>query len=164
MVPAVVAVSVSVVSVGSMSEFDRCLVSYLVGVVIVVWRLFSIKNMKKGDVGSSVSRFMFMSPCIVIDVLGYRVYISSIASCMCRAKFVIESELGLLYIFMIVWIGSVFVLVLCICSMIVCTFGIVISSMYEMFMSLFVYTVTSPLCLCVYSGMGKLFWFDSFCR
>ena len=62
MVPAVVGTSVSVVSVGSMSEFDMYLVSYLVGVVIVVWRLFSSKNMKKGDVGSSVSRFMFMSP------------------------------------------------------------------------------------------------------
>lgn len=100
----------------------------------------------------------------MIDVLGCRVYISSIVSCMCLAKFVIESELGLLYIFMIVWIGSVFVLFLCICSMIVFTFGIVISSMYEVFMSCFVYTVTSLLCFAVYSGMGKLFWFASFCR
>jgi hypothetical protein len=62
MVPAVVAVSVSVVSVGSMRVLDRYRVSYLVGVVIVVCRLFSSRNMKKGDMGVSFSRFMFMSP------------------------------------------------------------------------------------------------------
>jgi hypothetical protein len=73
---------------------------------------------------------------------------------MCLVKFVIVSELGLLYIFMIVWVGSVCVLFLCICSMIMFTFGIVMSSMYEAFMSFFVYTVMSFLCLGVYIGMG----------
>ena len=41
-VPAVVGVCVSVVNVGSMSVLVLCCWSYRVGVVIVVWRLFSI--------------------------------------------------------------------------------------------------------------------------
>ena len=73
MVPAVVAVSVSVVSVGSISEFDLWMSSYLVGVVIVVCKLFCSKNMKQGDIVCSFSRFMVRSSCILIDVLGYRV-------------------------------------------------------------------------------------------
>jgi hypothetical protein len=57
---------------------------------------------------------------------------------MCLIKFVIVSELGLLYMFMIVWIGSVFVSFLCICNISVFTFGIDMSSIYEVYMSFFV--------------------------
>lgn len=67
-VPAVTAVWVSVVSVISMRVDVPCLSSYLVGVMIVVWRLFSIRKSWKSVL--SFSRLMLMSPCMVIDVFG----------------------------------------------------------------------------------------------
>ena len=54
-------------------------VSYLVGVVMVVCRLFSIRNMC--ILWLSLSRLLFMSPCIVIVVFGWFVCILSITSC-----------------------------------------------------------------------------------
>ena len=72
-VPAVICVSVRVVSVMSIIVAVLWYGSYLVGVVIVVCRLFSVRNMKNACVG--LSRFMFRSPCIVIVVFGCFVWI-----------------------------------------------------------------------------------------
>ena len=44
-VPAVVSLWVIVVSMVSISEYVLCVGSYLVGVVIVVWRLFSVREL-----------------------------------------------------------------------------------------------------------------------
>ncbi len=72
MVPAVISISVSVVRVVSMSVAVLvCIGSYLVGVVMVVWRLFSIRKVKKAVV--SESRLIFISPCIVMEVVGFLV-------------------------------------------------------------------------------------------
>ena len=68
MVPAVVAVWVSVVSVMSMRVDVPWWGLYLVGVVIVVCKLFSRRKWWK--TGLSFRRLMLMSPCMVIDVLG----------------------------------------------------------------------------------------------
>ena len=66
MVPAVVATSVSVVSMTSMSvAVPMWVSSYRVGVVMVVCRLFSMSSAWNGWVGFSFSRSMLMSPCIV---------------------------------------------------------------------------------------------------
>ena len=68
-VPAVVVVWVSVVSTTSIRVSESYLVSYLVGVVIVVCRLFSTRKLWKLVV--SFRRLMLMSPCMVIDVVGF---------------------------------------------------------------------------------------------
>jgi hypothetical protein len=73
-------VSVSVVSVTSISVAVPCCSSYRVGVVIVVCRLFSIMKFVISLVGSS--KFMFMSPCMVIEVFGDLVCISCMADWM----------------------------------------------------------------------------------
>lgn len=69
MVPAVVVVCVSVVSVTSMRVEVLWWESYLVGVVIVVCRLFSTRKLWK--LGVSFRRLMLMSPCKVIEVPGF---------------------------------------------------------------------------------------------
>ena len=61
-------VSVSVVSTTSIMVEVLCFGSCLVGVVIVVCRLFSIKKLWK--LCGSFRRLMLMSPCMVIDVVG----------------------------------------------------------------------------------------------
>ena len=68
MVPVVVVVWMSVVSVTSMRVDVLWWGSYLVGVVIVVCRLFSMR--KLWNLVLSLRRLMFISPCMVIDVLG----------------------------------------------------------------------------------------------
>lgn len=70
-VPAVMVVSESVVSTTSMRVAVLWWGSYLVGVVIVVWRLFSMRKVRRVCVGAR--RLMLMSPCIVIDVVGWAV-------------------------------------------------------------------------------------------
>ena len=72
--PAVTGVSVSVVSVMSMRVLVLYRESYLVGVVIVVCRSFSRRKLKREHFCLSKSKFI--SPCMVIDVLGYLVMIS----------------------------------------------------------------------------------------
>lgn len=68
MVPAVVVVWVSVVSVTSMRLDVLWWGSYLVGVVIVVCKLFSMR--KLWNLVLSFRRLMLMSPCMVSDVFG----------------------------------------------------------------------------------------------
>ena len=77
--------------------------SCLVGVVIVVVRLFSRRKEYSGFVLLRVSRFMLISPCIVIEVSGDFVRIVSSAVCMSLLKLCFF--LGRLYMFNIVWIG-----------------------------------------------------------
>ena len=73
-VPAITGVWVSVVSVTSMMvAVFLWYESYLVGVVIVVCRLVSVR--KSRNLRVSFSRLMLMSPCIVIDVCGCLVWI-----------------------------------------------------------------------------------------
>ena len=67
-VPVVVVVWVSVVSTTSRRVAVACVSLYLVGVVIVVCRLFSRR--KSWNLVVSCRRLMLMSPCMVIDVLG----------------------------------------------------------------------------------------------
>ena len=55
--------------------------SYRVGVVIVVWRLFSRRNRVKSFSGVRRRRSMLISPWMVIVVLGCFVRMVSIASC-----------------------------------------------------------------------------------
>ena len=69
MVPAVVVVWMSVVSVTSMRVDVLWWGSYLVGVVIVVCRLFSMR--KLWNLVLSLRRLMLISPCMVIDVFWY---------------------------------------------------------------------------------------------
>lgn len=68
MVPAVTAVSGSVVRITSMSVAVLCTGSVRVGEVMVVKRLFSIRKLWKAAVRAS--RLMLMSPLIVIAVVG----------------------------------------------------------------------------------------------
>ena len=82
--PAVTDVSVSVVSVTSMRVFVSYRESYLVGVVIVVCRLFSSRKLNREHF--CLSRSKFISSCMVIDVLGCLVMISSMAACMSDRK------------------------------------------------------------------------------
>lgn len=70
MVPAVMCVVVSVVRVGSMSVGVLWTGSYLVGVVIVVCRLFVVRRLVKGWRGRRLKRLMLWSPWSVISVLG----------------------------------------------------------------------------------------------
>ena len=67
-VPAVVAVSARVVSVTSMREAELWTSSYLVGVVMVVKRSFSMRKLWKWWVW--FSRLMLRSPWMVMEVWG----------------------------------------------------------------------------------------------
>ena len=69
MVPAVMAVLVRVVSMTSIRVVVLWRWSYLVGVVITVWRLFSVRKLMRVWVG--VNRSRLRSPCIVVEVDGY---------------------------------------------------------------------------------------------
>ncbi len=143
MVPAVISVSVSVVRVVSMSvAVSVCIGSYLVGVVMVVWRLFSMRKVKKAV--ESESRLILISPCIVMEVVGLLVYILSIAFC----RFLMKSGtfvFGRLYIFMMVWIACVFLLFVCNSRMIVAVFGMCMSSITVVCILFLWYTVMSVL-------------------
>lgn len=140
MVPAVISVSVSVVRVVSMSvAVSLCIGSYLVGVVMVVWRFFSIRKVKKAVV--SEIRLIFISPCIVMEVVGFLVYILSIAFC----RFLMKSGtfiFGRLHIFMMV---CVFLLFVCISRMIVAVFGMCMSFITVVCMLFLWYAVMSVL-------------------
>ena len=132
MVPAVVVVCVKVVSVTSMRVEVLWWESYLVGVVIVVCRLFSTR--KSWKLGVSFRRFMLMSLCKVIDVPGFFVLILSIV--VCRFLMRSGSWCGLLYMFMIVWIGLLFCSLSWIWMIIVAVFGVGMSRV-ELCMSFF---------------------------
>ena len=153
MVPAVICALVSVVSIGSMSVCVLYLSSYLVGVVIVVCRLFSSSKWVKLFCGWSVSRLMLISPITVSDVRGVFVFMVVISSCKPVVN-VAGGMRGLLYVDMIVWIGSVLVLVLWICSTVVATSGCMLCLTVVMCMLFLKYTVISGLCMCLYPTMG----------
>ena len=89
-VPAVVCVSVSVVSVGSMSVDVLYRVSYRVGVVMVVCRLFSMSRSVNGWPSCMLNKLMLMSPWMVMCVLGLVVRMESIAFC----RFLLKSGMG----------------------------------------------------------------------
>ena len=141
-VPAVAATFVRFVSVTSIRVDVWWCGSYRVGVVIVVCRLFSI--MKLISVIGGSSRLMFISPCIAIEVFGCAASILSIASWRCRMKS--GWWWGRRYMLMIVWIGLFMRLSLCICIIMVFASGMLMSSMYVICMSCFVYTDTSFAC------------------
>lgn len=144
MVPAVVAMSVSVVSVTSIEVEELWSGSYLVGVVIVVCRLFSMRKLKR--FGLSCSMFLFRSPCIVIDVCGWFVCIWSIA--FLRLSVNVGSVFGLLYALMIVCIGLLVWRLLCIWIVMVAV--LLISRLRVVVWSVFLmYTVMSVLCMAV---------------
>ena len=69
MVPAVT-LFVLVVSSGSISVAELWVVSYLVGVVMVVWRLLLRSRFVKGCSGRSANKFIFKSPWTVMRVFG----------------------------------------------------------------------------------------------
>lgn len=71
MVPAVTLMSVRVVKVWSIRVAVLCTGSYLVGVVIVVWRLFSSNRWRRFLGG--LRRSMLASPCSVMEVEGFLV-------------------------------------------------------------------------------------------
>lgn len=78
-VPAVIWVSVRVASVRSMSVAVLWTGSWRVGVVMVVWRLFSMRRFVNGWRGRRLKRLLLKSPVMLISVLGLFVRISSIA-------------------------------------------------------------------------------------
>ena len=147
--PAVTGVSVSVVSVMSIRVLESYRESYLVGVVIVVCRSFSRRKLKREHFCLSKSKFI--SPCMVIDVLGYLVMISSMAACMSDRKvwYVCASCFGLLYMCIMVCRGLFFCFVVCICCIIVAVFRIFISVINVSCRSFFVYIDMSVSCLAV---------------
>ena len=79
-VPEVISVSVFVVSITSISDDDLWKPSYRVGVVIVVCKSLSCRKVMKAPSGVSAFKFMFMSPCIVMHVVGCFVCIRSIVA------------------------------------------------------------------------------------
>lgn len=103
--PAVTGVSVCVVRVTSMMVLALYRVSYLVGVVIVVCRSFSRRKLKR--LVLCLSRSKFMSPCMLIEVVGCLLMILSMAVCMSFMNLctVVASYFGLLYMCMMVCIG-----------------------------------------------------------
>ena len=152
-VPAVAAVWFSVVSTTSMSVLVLWCGSHRVGVVIVVFISFSVRKFMMLLLGDS--RLKFMSPMIVIDVVGDFVYIWSIADWRFFMKS--GSEWGLLYMPMIVWMGFVFCLLAWIWMMFVATFGTVISFICVVLRFWFVYIVTSVMWCVVYPVIGSMF-------
>ena len=103
----------------------------------------------------SVSKSMFISPCIVTDVVGVLVRMVSTAFCKFFTNSV--SWWGRLYMLITVWSGFVFWLLLWICKVIVAALGILMSSCV-MFRSCLWYTETSLVWYDRYWGIGKLFW------
>lgn len=100
----------------------------------------------KGLLGVRSYRFMFMSPWIVMSVVGCFAVIVSFADC----RFVMKSGswCGRLYILMMVWMTLFFCLFSCMCSMSVAVLGICVSS-YVICMFFLWYTDMSGLCLCL---------------
>lgn len=95
--------------------------------------------MKKAVV--SEIRLIFISPCIVMEVVGFLVYILSIAFC----RFLMKSGtfiFGRLHIFMMV---CVFLLFVCISRMIVAVFGMCMSFITVVCMLFLWYAVMSVL-------------------
>ena len=107
-VPAVAGIWVFVVRTTSMSVAAVMLVLYRVGVVIVVWRLFSSMKYVKLQAGVSLSRSILMSPTMVTVVCGLLLVMFSIAACISLMKFATFPR-GLLYVLMIVCSGCVLV-------------------------------------------------------
>ena len=80
-VPAVVSMCVNVVNIVSIRVAVLWVGSYLVGVVIVVWRSCSIKKLWNWCSGVRLRRLMLMSPTMVISVVDDLVWIVLIVVC-----------------------------------------------------------------------------------
>ena len=130
MVPAVI-LFVLAVSTGSISVAELWVVSYLVGVVMVVWRLLLRSRIVRGCNGRSANKFIFKSPCTVMCVFGCMV--SMLSNVFCRFCCMISSFSGLcfgfvgrLYMLMMVCVGLVFCMLSCIWMVMDAMLGIVI--------------------------------------
>ena len=118
-----------------------------VGVVMVVKRLFSVRNCVKGCWGVSLRRSMLMSPCIVMVVLGC--FVVMVSRAVWRFLVKSGSWWGGLYMLMMVLVGFVFCLLAWMCRIMVVALGILISSRVVWRLS-FQYADSRALWWCLY--------------